>query len=106
MDPHRLAEKRSLAYHVAVAQQVRRDPAVIDRARATVGRWLSEGRALHYALAWDRLLSGSPSILCELLVADTDEARALRQATPFAGVIEPRERWRIWQRVRQAAEHG
>jgi hypothetical protein len=104
MDPHRLAEERSLAYHVAVMQKVSRDPAVIERARATVRRWLSEGRALHYARAWDRLLSGPPADLCELLVADTDEARALRQATPFAGVIEPRERWRIWRHVRQTAE--
>jgi hypothetical protein len=26
--------------------------------------------------------------------------RALRQCTPFAGVVDPRTRWRIWRETR------
>jgi hypothetical protein len=25
----------------------------------------------------------------------------MRQSTPFAGVIDPRQRWRIWREVRE-----
>jgi hypothetical protein len=64
---------------------------------------LAEGRSPHYARAWEQLLAGPMSRLCEVLVADTDDARALRQATPFAGVVGPRERWAIWRQVREQA---
>jgi hypothetical protein len=105
MDAHRLAELRSLAYHRAVADRIGRDQLVLDRARDRVHTWIAEGRAPYYANLWDQLLSGPRERLLEVLEADTEESRALRQATPFAGVIEPRERWRIWEevRVREAA---
>jgi hypothetical protein len=103
MDPHRLAEIRSLAYHRAVLEKIDRDPAVLERARATVRAMLAEGRSAHYARAWQDLLSGPGPRLREVLVADTEEARALRQATPFAGALAPRERWRIWSEARRSA---
>jgi hypothetical protein len=64
---------------------------------------LAEGRSPYYAAAWEGLLSGPKERLYEVLVADTDDARALRQATPFAGVIGPRERWSLWKGVREDA---
>ena len=102
MDAHRLAEKRSLAYHQLVAERIRRDPALVGIARARVDLWLTEGRAPYYARAWERALAGPLTDLCDLLVADTEEARALRQATPFAGAIGPRERWGLWKATRDA----
>lgn len=104
VDPHRLAELRSLALHRAVAERVRRDPAVVERARRTVARWLSEERSPYYARAWAEILSSPVARICEVLVADDEWSRALRQATPFAGVIEPKERWRIWREARSSHE--
>jgi len=104
VDPHRLAEERSLALHRVVLARIEGgDPSVLERARTNVRSMLAEGRAPHYARAWERLLDGPASRLREVLVADTEEARALRQATPFAGVVGPRERWEIWRRVRERA---
>ncbi len=102
MDPHRLAEERSLALHRLVAARLRSDPRVLDRARETVGRWMASGRAPHYARAWQQVLEGPLDDVCALLVADTEEGRAMRQATPFAGVVDPRERWRLWAETREA----
>jgi hypothetical protein len=34
-------------------------------------------------------------------VDPAEGARALRQCSPFAGVIDPRTRWRIWREVRE-----
>jgi hypothetical protein len=39
-----------------------------------------------------------------LLVDDDEEARSLRQATPFAGALKPRERWRIWDEERRRVD--
>jgi hypothetical protein len=103
VDPHRIAERRSLAYHQLVAERIRRDPRLIEQALARVARWLAEGRAPHYARAWQSVLSGSIEDVCRVVEADTEEARALRQATPFAGVIDPRERWKIWREVASSA---
>ena len=103
MDPHRLAEERSLALHRAVLARLEGDPSVLERAQANVRAMLTDGRSTHYARAWAQLLAGPVSRLREALVADTEEARALRQATPFAGVVGPRERWEIWRRVREQA---
>jgi hypothetical protein len=101
VEPHQLAEQRSLAYHRAIAARLVREPSLVARARAKVAAWRAEGRSLFYARAWERLLSGPTEALAQFLVADTEEARALRQATPFAGALEPRERWRIWKEVGQ-----
>jgi hypothetical protein len=104
MDLHRLAEERSLAYHRAVADLVRRDPRILERARERVHAWLSEGRVPHYAREWERVLARSLDSICEVLVADDEQARALRQSTPFAGALDPRERWRIWKAERRRVE--
>ena len=104
MDAHRLAEQRSLAYHRVVAERLRSDGRVLPVARARVTEWLAEGRSTHYARQWERLLAGPLDVLCEALVADSEEGRARRQATPFAGALDPRERWRIWQTERERAE--
>jgi hypothetical protein len=100
VDPHRLAEERSLAYHRVVAERIVREPLLLERARATVAAWLAEGRAPFYAHAWGQVLSSPVDSIARLITSDTEEARALRQATPFAGVLGPHERWRIWREVR------
>jgi len=105
MDLHRLAEERSLAYHRAVAARLLADPALVDRARARVSTWLTSGDVhAEYARAWERILGASVHSIASSITDDSQEARALRQTTPFAGVVPPRERWAIWREVRRTAE--
>ncbi|OFW30566.1 MAG: hypothetical protein A3H97_05730 [Acidobacteria bacterium RIFCSPLOWO2_02_FULL_65_29] len=104
MDLHRLAEARSLAIHAEIAERLLRDQSVLDHARDTLQRWSSEGHiAPEYATQWDRWLSRSPAEIAALLTDDGEEARALRQNSPFVGVISPRRRWAIWRDVQQRA---
>lgn len=105
MDPHRLAEERSIAYHRAVAERLRGDPALLAVARDRVERAIAEGgRAAPYAERWRTALDGPLDVLLALLVDEGEHARALRQATPFAGFVDARERWRIWREVRERGE--
>ena len=104
-DLHLLAEERSLAYHRAVADRLRRDPTSVARALARAEAWCTEGgHASHYAAEWRDKLRGPLNELLALLVDPSEHARALRQATPFAGFLDPRERWRIWREVRERFE--
>jgi hypothetical protein len=98
---HRLAEARSLALHRAVADALRADPALVEDARARVATWRDSGHlAPRYAEAWLAILDAPLAEICRAITEDSESARALRQTTPFAGVIEPRARWRIWSDVR------
>lgn len=104
MDPHRLAELRSLAYHRAVVERLREDPSRLELAKTRVREWRQRGFVRHYAELWERALLGPREDLFRLMVADDEEGRAMRQATPFAGFVDARERWRIWERVRREAD--
>jgi hypothetical protein len=98
---HRLAERRSIELHRIVARRIVEDPVVLDRARARVATWLQEGGPVDAARAerWARLLDGPVDEVLRELVLDTPDACDLRQVTPFAGVVDSRERWRILREV-------
>ena len=102
MDAHRLAEERSLALHRLIAEILRDNPERVALARARVQLWQQDGSvSARYSHEWARLLDGPLEVLLHTLVDESEHARALRQATPFAGLIDPRTRWRIWREVRE-----
>lgn len=105
MDAHRIGEERSIAMHRAIAERLQRDPSVLHRAVARVERWLREGSvAAPYAEAWAEWLRLPVAELAQRLVDPGERARAMRQASPFAGALDPRERWRIRREVRVRLE--
>ncbi|MEK6608113.1 MAG: hypothetical protein AABZ30_10665 [Myxococcota bacterium] len=107
MPGHPIAEQRSIELHRAVAERLRREPALIARAGERVRGWRETGAvAAMYADAWTRLLALPLDELCAFLVDSSERARALRQVTPFAGVVDPRTRWRIWRDVRARFGQG
>lgn len=79
---------------------------MLERARARVREWLSRFPEAHYALAWDEVLRRSTAEIVAFLTDDGERATELRQSTPFAGALDPRERWRIWREVGERAGTG
>lgn len=77
-------------------------------ARERVASWLAEPAARSvaraYAEAWRDILAGDIPSIRRALVDDSEQGRALRQCTPFAGAIDPRTRWQLWARVREELE--
>lgn len=104
---HRLAEERSIAYHSAVAARLCAEPRLLENVRQRVAGTIGEkSRSAPLAEEWAAILSlGLPEI-CSFLVEDSERARELRQATPFAGMLEPKERWRIWRDVLDGFDAG
>ena len=107
VDPHRLAEERSLAYHGLVGERLLVDGKVRERALARVEQWARDG-SVHprWVEGWLRLLALAPADLKRAIVERSEEANALRQVTPFAGVIDPRTRWQLWRNVRERLIDG
>ncbi len=103
VDPHALAEARSLAAHQRIAAWIRqRDPRgdrALAMARSRVAAWI-EDRPGPYVEAWAAILSRPDEEIAAQLEADDEDARARRQSTPFAGALDPRERWALWAQVR------
>jgi hypothetical protein len=101
MDPHRLAEERSVAYHRVIAGRLRDRPEILDNARRRVQDWLaSRENPPFYARKWAEILAGDVSAIAAFLVDRSELATELRQSTPFAGALDPRERWKIWRETR------
>lgn len=107
MHAHRLAEERSLALHRVIADAIENDASIVERALERVRKWKRDGVAHpFYVDSWERLLAGSSAELRRTLLNPSEEARALRQMTPFAGCVDPRTRWRIWREVRERLERS
>ncbi len=105
MNDHRLIEERSLWLHRAVAEKARRDPGILSKARKRVDGWLVDGTTHpRYADAWQRLLGKETEEVLGRLVDPGEQMRALRQCSPFAGALDPRERWQILRQFREV--HG
>ncbi len=96
---HRIPELRSIAFHRLVAERL--DEELLSKTRDRVDSWISaEGPvAPLWAERWREILSCPPADIARLLTEDSERMRDLRQVTPFAGAVEPRERWRIIREV-------
>lgn len=97
-DRHRRADRRSLAYHRAVAKRLRRP--MVDAARRQVWQWQREGRIDdRYASAWLDILNRPVPDVRRALRADTESMRDLRQSSPFAGTLTEAERRKIFEEI-------
>ena len=98
---HDLAEERSIALHAAVAERLRAEPSLLDPVRARVLKWLQDGSVhARYARDWAAILARPLAEILPFLTDPGEHARALRQVTPFTGILDQQERLRIRAEVR------
>ena len=94
---HQRIDQRSLAMHRAIAEKLRTNPGLMDIARDNLLRWsAARGHSQPYWDAWREILNRPLPEILDLLVEETERMTALRQTSPFAGVLEPAERWAIY----------
>jgi hypothetical protein len=99
---HRFLELRSLAMHAAIARKIRRQPALLDRARANLQRWQASTseRGAPALAEWQDLLKVPLVQLLEIMTDWNETSIRLRQSTPFAGILSPSERKAIYEAFR------
>ncbi len=94
---HARIDARSLALHRAIAAKLSAAPELLAIAHDNIRRWTATaGRSQPYLDAWEQLLALPLNQLLERMEQDTERMRAMRQASPFAGVLTPKERWAIY----------
>jgi hypothetical protein len=98
---HERIDQRSIALHRAIAEKLAANPELLQIARDNLTRLTQKGgRSQPYWDAWNDLLAHPLPELLQQLTEDSERMRALRQATPFAGVLSPSERWAIYDRFK------
>ena len=101
---HQRAEEWSLVYHRAVAELLVGSPEpVLSRARRNLARLAARhhGGARRYLDRWNVLVNGPREDLIAALTGEGEAERDLRQCSPFAGVLTPAERWRLFRLWRE-----
>jgi hypothetical protein len=97
-------DERSQALHAAVAAKLLVDSNVLVAARQKLDEWMERGgRSAPLWARWREILARTPKEIADFLVSQSEEAAWLRKASPFAGALEPRERWSILRGLRRRA---
>lgn len=98
MRSHEWIDRRSLAFDQRIADKLAANPELLQQAIRTVGRWVDarEPNPPAAMLEWRHiLLSQSLAEILTLLRSDAEDARRLRQSSPFCGILDPEERLAI-----------
>jgi hypothetical protein len=94
---HQQIEERSILLHRAAAQKIRENPGLLAIARDNLCRWIEQVGPRPYWAEWKTLLDGPLADLLAFMISPSEDARRLRQCSPFAGILSPRERWKIYE---------
>ena len=99
---HRILDARSLALHCRIAQKISRDPELLVIPRRNLKRWKQRttGRTPKYLLEWEAILNQSWPVIATFITSLSENATRMRQSSPFAGVLDPLERKRIYDAFR------
>lgn len=101
---HEYQDRCSLEMAERIASELPRRPEWIALARGNLERWSARNSAslslLRCYAEWRGLLERPVEEVCAVLTARTDEGQRLRQNSPFAGALSPREVWEIKRRLR------
>lgn len=104
---HERIDEISLEMARRVAARLRQRPDLLRVAHDNLDRWtqLNAGAPalLRCYSEWREILKRPLEEICELLCSGSEEARRLRQNSPFAGVLTAREVWELKQRFHHAA---
>lgn len=99
---HRIIEARSLAMHCLIARKIETDRRFLAAARRNLAKWIARyGDGAPRVLDEWREILDRPWPEIAALITDTDESAVrLRQSSPFAGVLTPAERRRVYEAFR------
>lgn len=100
MNKQRLIEIRILALAKVISERLKNDPdQVISKAKSNIARW-SANQHEAYHDEWLEILNGSIEKILFVLNSEDENSTRLRSSSPFAGVIKPKERWKIIKEIK------
>lgn len=103
---HELIDEISLELGRCTAARLRQQPELLQLAYRNLARWsclnANAPALLRCYAEWREILHHPLEEICQLLSSESEEARRLRQNSPFAGVLSAREVWELKHRFRHA----
>lgn len=104
MRTHQNLDKRSLALHCLVAEKIRRDPSLFEKPKEVIKRWslIVSPHSQPYLREWEKLLDQGMDACLAVATEDSERAAALRQSSPFVGILSNAERqafFREWAQI-------
>jgi hypothetical protein len=105
MRTHQKIDERSQALVSAVIQRIDSDlsRAGLEHARSVCRRWM-ESRNNASVAEWWSILQNPWEKIRSVLLDQSEEGNRRRQNSPFCGILEPRERWKIYQGSRNETQ--
>jgi hypothetical protein len=99
---HRVLDARSLAMHVVAAEKIERDPKLLEIPKRNLERWTARwgDTPPGWLNEWGQILRKPWPAIAGLITELSENATRLRQSSPFAGVLSPIERRRIYEAFR------
>jgi hypothetical protein len=91
---HQDIEKRSLFLHKKIVEKLLENPYLWTIPIDNLNRWKKTSckSTYKYLLTWEDLVLNKKDVCLKKMVEWSDEAIALRQSTPFSGVLTNKER--------------
>ena len=98
---HTTIDRRSLELHRAIAAKLRQQPELIEIAHDNLRRWSAApgSRSQPYWNAWREILNRPLDEVLALMIEEGERMTAMRQASPFAGILTPDERWAVYEQL-------
>jgi hypothetical protein len=103
---HLKIDQRSLALHRLVVEKIRKNPALFDNVKRTLTHWRSivSVNSQPYLEEWEQLVNKGIDTCLTAAVEDSEHADALRQTSPFCGILTNQERFVFFKEWRQKNE--
>jgi hypothetical protein len=88
--------------HVVAAEKIERDPSLLSIPKRNLERWDARMTEMPPAwlTEWRQILDKPWPAVAALITELSENASRLRQSSPFAGVLSPTERRRIYAAFR------
>jgi hypothetical protein len=107
MPTHQQLDARSLAMHCLIAEKIARNPALFERVTRTLRHWrvVVCTASQPYLQEWETLVAqGLPACLA-MATQNSEHAAALRQSSPFTGILTHQERFAFLKSWSQDETH-
>ena len=93
---HPWHDQLGLRYHQAIAEKIRREPALLEIAKENLRRWLAaepEAKPSRARREWQQILASEDlAVIVRIMTDPSEDGHRRRQSTPFAGILTPEER--------------
>lgn len=95
---HRILDARSLAMHCRIARKIDANLSLLEIPKRNLKRWSENktGPMAMYLYEWQQMLDKPWPEVAAFITSFSDDAVRLRQSSPFAGVLTPKDRRQIY----------